>query len=157
MLLYGFEPRISENAMRPLTIDLPSLENALDRGEVDHYLDLETGSILSVAPDMPRPGAGDKHDVQPERYLHIEPLTNARSLAMRQDFLFSQHDPHAHKVLSHALAGRRPLRTFDYELEKFPDVRGAWLSFQEQQLHEYAVEWLQENGLEPAGAKRVAS
>lgn len=140
--------------MRPLTIDLQSLENALDGDEAaDCYLDLETGAILAVTPDAPIPGTADKYDVQQERYLHIEPLANARSLAMREDFLFGQDDPYAHKVLSHALAGRRPLRTFDYELEKFPAVREAWRAFQEEQLREYAMEWLQENGLEPAGSR----
>lgn len=139
--------------MRPLTIDLQRLENALDGSEaVDCYLDLETGAILTVGPEAPIPGSSDKYDVQPERYLHIEPLASAQSLAMREDFLFSQHDPHAHTVLSHALAGRKPLRTFDYELEKFPQVREAWRAYQEQQLREYAMEWLLVNGLEPAPA-----
>lgn len=137
--------------MRPLTTDMHRLEYALDhRDTSEHYLDLETGQILAVLPGQPTPGAEEKYDVQDDRYLHIEPLELAQHLAMREAFLFTQHDPHAHAVLASALGGRKPLRTFDFKLEDFPAVRQAWLRYQEVQLREYATTWLRENGLEPA-------
>lgn len=135
--------------MRPLTIDLLRIEQALDsREELEHYLDLETGAILAIAPGEPEPGTAEKYEVQPERYLLIEPLATAEVLAMREAFLFTQHDPHAHAALSQALAGRKPLRTFDYALETFPQARQAWLEYQAAQLRDYALEWLHDNGLE---------
>lgn len=137
--------------MRPLTLDLPRLEQALfsqDAGE--HYLDLETGSVLRVAPGAPAPGAEEKYDVQPDRYLAIEPLTLDDLLTMREAFLFGLRDPHAHTLLRHALSGRRPLRTFDYELEKLPQLQPAWQVYQARQARELALEWLQSNGLEGA-------
>ncbi|MGH8353542.1 MAG: UPF0158 family protein [Pseudomonas sp.] len=137
--------------MRPLTIDLLRIEQALDsREDLEHYLDLETGAILAIAPGEPAPGAAEKYQVQPDRYLLIEPLALAETLAMREAFLFTQHDPHAHAALSQALAGRKPLRTFGYALESFPQVRQAWLEYQAAQLRDYALEWLQANGLEAA-------
>ena len=60
--------------MRPLTLDLPHLEQALlsqDAGE--QYLDLATGSVLRVAPGAPAPGSEEKYDVQPDRYLAMMP------------------------------------------------------------------------------------
>jgi len=137
--------------MRPLTLDLPRLEQALlsqDAGA--HYLDLDTGSVLRVAPGVPAPGAEEKYDVQPDRYLAIEPLTLDELLAMRAAFLFGLHDPHAHTLLRHALSGRRPLRTFDYELEKLPQLQDSWQAFQARQARERALEWLDSNGLEAA-------
>lgn len=139
--------------MRPLTIDLHRLEYALDnRDTSEHYLDLETGEIRAVFPGEAAPGSEDKYDVQPNRYLLIEPLELSQLLAMREAFLFTQHHPLAHTVLADALAGRRPLRTFDYKLEDFPEVRQAWLDYQAVQLREYAITWLHEHDLEPARA-----
>jgi hypothetical protein len=137
--------------MRPLTLDLQRLEQALlnqDAGA--QYLDLETGRVLRVAPGAPMPGAEEKYDVQPDRYLAIEPLALDELLAMREAFLFGLHDPHAHTLLRHALSGRRPLRTFDYELEKLPQLQPAWQAYQARQARELALEWLQANGLEAA-------
>lgn len=138
--------------MRPLTIDLHRLEYALDaRDACEHYLDLESGDIRAVFPGEAPPGTDEKYDVQLDRYLHIEPLGLPQSIAMREAFLFTQHDPSAHAVLSTALRGRRPLRTFDFKLEDFSEARQAWLDYQAVQLREYAITWLHENGLEPSG------
>ncbi|UTW09578.1 UPF0158 family protein [Pseudomonas benzenivorans] len=135
--------------MHPLTLDLPRIEQALlSQAELEHYLDLTTGNVLTVIPGDPPPGADEKYDVQPDRYLAIEPLPQVQALALREAFLFGLHDPHAHTLLSHALAGRKPLRTFDYQLENLPRAREAWLAFQAQQVRELALEWLQDNGLE---------
>ena len=107
--------------MRPLTIDLHRLEYALDaRDACEHYLDLESGDIRAVFPGESLPGADEKYDVQLDRFLHIEPLGLPQSIAMREAFLFTQHDPNAHAVLSAALRGRKPLRTFDFKLEDLP-------------------------------------
>jgi len=142
---------ISEDAMHALTIDLPRIEQVLlSQAEIEHYLDLETGAILAVALDDPTPGADEKYDVLPDRYLFIEPLATGEALAMREAFLFSLDDPLAHTALSQALAGRKPLRTFDYELEKRPQVQQAWLAYQASRMHECALEWLEANGLELA-------
>jgi hypothetical protein len=135
--------------MRPLTLDLSRIEQTLLSQEgLEHYLDLATGAILTLAPGDPAPGAEEKYDVQPDRYLVIEPLAMDDLLGMREAFLFGLHDPHAHVLLSHALAGRKPLRTFDYELEKLPQLQRSWQTYQTQQARELALEWLQANGLE---------
>lgn len=138
--------------MRPMTIDLHRLEYALDaRDACTHYLDLESGDIRAVFPGEAPPSANEKYHVQPGRYLHIEPLDLQQSIAMREDFLLTQHNPNAYAVLNTALRGRKPLRTFDFKLEDFPAVRQAWLDYQTAQLREYAINWLHENGLEPSG------
>lgn len=137
--------------MRPLTIDLTRLAQALDsRDATEHYLDLDTGEVLAIAPGTPAPGREEKYQVQPGRYLPIEPLELSQALTMREAFLFTQQHPHAHAVLANALNTRRPLRTFDYELEQFPGLRAAWQTYQATQLRECAYAWLHDNGLEPS-------
>lgn len=137
--------------MRSLTIDLHRLEYALDSHDASvHYLDLATGAIHAVFPGEAAPGVDEKYDVQDGRYLHIEPLGLEQSIEMREAFLFTQHDPIAHAVLSDALRGRRPLRNFEFKLEDFPAVRSAWLEHQSAELREQALAWLRDNGLELA-------
>lgn len=137
--------------MRPVTLDLPRIEQLMlgqDSGE--HFLDLDTGALLSLAAGQPKPGSEEKYEVQPDRYLAIEPMSLEERLALRQAFLFGLHDDAAHSLLSQALAGRKPLRSFDYQLESLPKVRQAWLAYQEQRIREHALEWLQLQGLELA-------
>jgi hypothetical protein len=137
--------------MRPLTIDLQRLEQALlSQDEAEQYLDLENGTVLRIAHGAPAPGAEEKYLVQPDRYLAIDALGLDELLAMRDAFLFSLNDPHAHTLLSHALSGRRPLRTFDFELDKLPHLQRTWHAYQAQQAREQVLEWLQANGLEAA-------
>lgn len=135
--------------MHAMTLDLRRIEQALlSQDGLECYLDLTSGAVLKVLPGDPVPGADEKYDVQPDRYLPIEPLAQADLLAMREAFLFGLDEPHAHALLSLALAGRKPLRTFDYELEKLPQVQLAWLAYQAAQVRTLVLEWLQEHGLE---------
>lgn len=137
--------------MRPLTLDLDRLVQAMDSREpTAHFLDLDSGAVLAVAPGEPPPGAEEKYQVQDDRYLPIEPLGLAEAVAMREAFLFTQHNPHAHTVLAGALNDRRPLRSFDFELRAFPEVKAAWECYQAVQLREYALTWLHEHGIEDA-------
>ena len=141
--------------MRPLTLDLPRLEAALLGGDaVEHYLDLDSGAVFAQAPGEPAPGALEKYQVQPERYLPIEPLSNAQRLSMAEAFLFSLPDPFAHAALSQALTGRKALRTFLHTLEQWPALQQAWHEHQAAQVHERALEWLEDNGLEAAPGRR---
>lgn len=137
--------------MRPVTLDLARIEQLmLGQDTAEHFLDLHTGALLSLAPGQAKPGSEEKYEVQADRYLAIEPLTLEERLALRQAFLFGLHDAAAHGLLSQALAGRKPLRSFDYQLESLPQVRQAWLIYQEQRIREHALEWLQLQGLELA-------
>lgn len=135
--------------MHALKIDLDALGAAFDNaGSSISYLDLDSGDILVRLPDEPAPGESDKYNIEPERYLRIDPLTAAQQLALREAFLASVDDLSAHVVLSQALAGRKALRSFHYALEQFPPARVAWARYQARVLVEHALEWLQENGLE---------
>jgi hypothetical protein len=135
--------------MRPVTLDLPRIEQLmLGQDTAEHFLDLHTGALLSLAAGQAKPGSEEKYEVQPDRYLAIEPLCLEERLALRQAFLFGLHDAAAHSLLSQALAGRKPLRSFDYQLESLPQVHQAWLAYQQQRIREHALEWLQTQGLE---------
>ena len=138
----------SQPMMRSLKLELAPIEQAMLRqDDAEYFLDLETGGVLRMR-DKARPGAEEKYDVQPDRYLAIEPLPQDEHLAMRAAFLASVHDLNAHVALSQALAGRKPIRTFDFLLENLPQARQDWQVYQSQRIREHALEWLQINGLE---------
>lgn len=134
--------------MFAIAIDIDALTQALEEehGRA-HYLDLEDGALLRLPAGAAEPGSEEKYRVDPERYLHISPLPFEQKLQMREAFLQELEDHALHLVLSHALQGRRALRSFAYQLEQQPALQQAWTRFHRQRLHEYALEWLQENGL----------
>lgn len=137
--------------MHVLKIDLDALGAAFDNpGSSISYLDLDSGGLVVRLPDQPAPGETDKYNIEPERYLRIEPLTPAQQLALRELFLNGVGDPLAHAALSQALDGRKALRRFHYALEQFPEALASWLRYRAGALRDLALEWLQENGLEAA-------
>ncbi|WP_263147082.1 UPF0158 family protein [Pseudomonas sp. RIT-PI-AD] len=137
--------------MRTLTLDMNRLEALLDDpGQAEHYLDLDSGALLSLEADADDQQAAQALAEAPQRYCPLEGLGEADRLAMGEAFLYELDDPHAHPILAAALAGRRPLRTFDYELERLPRIRQAWRDYRRGALHEWALAWLEERGIEPA-------
>jgi hypothetical protein len=137
--------------MHILKIDLDALAAAFDNtGSNISYLDLDSGEIVLRHPDQPAPGESDKYNIEPERYLRIEPLTPTEQLEMRELFLAGVGDPPAHAALSQALAGRKALRSFHYALEQFPLAQASWQRYHAQTLRQICLEWLLENGLEAA-------
>ncbi len=143
--------------MRVLTIDMHRLERALnDPGPLEHYLDLHSGQLISLDADEPDAQILHQLEKDPGRYAGIPPLDTADRIDMREAFLFDLHDPHAHPLLAAALQSRRPLRTFGYELEQFPGARRAWPIYEKARLHELALNWLMELGLEPAADTAAA-
>lgn len=137
--------------MQVLKIDLAALSVALAaQGPGIYYLDLESGDVLLRMPDQPAPGESDKYNIEPQRYLRINALDAGHQLALREAFLASVADPFAHAALELALTGRKPLRSFSYALEQFPMAGADWAAYQARLLQEYALDWLQENGLDAA-------
>lgn len=137
--------------MRTLTLDTTALTALINgREALEPLLDLETGMFLSLPPDDRDSEVRQQVELHPERYAAIPCLDISARVALREAFLFTLDDPGAHPLLSAALAGRKPLRAFDYELDCFPHLRERWHAFESGKLREYALNWLYELGLEPA-------
>jgi len=137
--------------MRTLTLDLDALITLINGCEpLEPVLDLETGVALSLPADDQDSEARQQVELHPERYAAIPCLDTAERVALREAFLFTLDDLGAHPLLSAALAGRKPLRAFDYEIDFFPQLRERWHRFETDKLREYVLNWLYELGLEPA-------
>lgn len=137
--------------MRTFTLDLDALVQLINgREQQEHWLDLESGSVLSLSPEDQHSEQRQQIELDPERYSQVPNLDVPQRVAMRESFLFTLNDVYAHTLLSAALTGRKPLRAFDYEIEAFPAIREQWQSYEIKQLREYALNWLYELGIEPA-------
>ncbi|SDI10693.1 Uncharacterised protein family (UPF0158) [Pseudomonas flavescens] len=140
--------------MRTLTLDLDTLTQLINgRETLEHWLDLEAGSVLSLSREDQDSEERQQLQLNPERYAAVPNLDVAQRVAMRESFLFTLDDLNAHPLLSAALTGRKPLRAFDYEIDYFPVLRQQWQDYEQKQLREYALNWLFELGLEPAPDK----
>lgn len=140
--------------MRTLTLDLDTLTQLINgRETLEHWLDLEAGTVLSLSPDDEGSDEHQQVQLSPERYAAVPNLDVVQRVAMRESFLFTLNDLNAHPLLSAALTGRKPLRSFDYEIDYFPVLRQQWHDYEQKQLREYALNWLFELGLEPAPDK----
>lgn len=143
--------------MLALTIDIDALARALDDERPrSHYLDLQDGTLLTLPPDAVEPGTDEKYGVDSERYLRIRPLCLEQKLEMREAFVRSLGDHELHLLLSQALQGRRPLRSFAYQIEQQPALNQAWQQFHSGSLQEHALEWLQMHELHPRRAQPSA-
>jgi len=134
--------------MRPLTIDLDGLAQALSSRNPACYLDLLSGRLLPFDGD---PELGRELESEPERYLAIEPLESRDGYQLMEEFLASVRHPHAYHQLSHALAGRKPVRAFRHVLAEYPELERAWAEFEAARLRELAIAWLADNDLHPLG------
>lgn len=140
--------------MRTFTLDLDALIQLINgREQQEHWLDLESGSVLTLSPEDQHSEQRQQIELDPDRYSQVPNLDIAQRIAMRESFLFTLDDLHAHPLLSAALTGRKPLRAFDYEIEAFAAIREQWQAYELKQLREYALNWLYELGLEPAPDK----
>lgn len=140
--------------MRTFTLDLDALTQLINgREQQENWLDLESGSVLTLSPDDQYSDERQQVELDPDRYTQIPNLDVPQRVAMRESFLFTLDDLHAHPLLSAALTSRKPLRSFDYEIEAFPAIHEQWQVYELKQLREYALNWLYELGLEPAPDK----
>lgn len=137
--------------MRTLSLDLDVLTTLINsRESLEAVLDLDTGSVTVLPPGEQDSEMRQQVELEPERYAAIPCLDTEERVALREAFLFTLDDGAAHPLLSAALAGRKPLRTFDYELDHFPHLQERWHTFEAAKLREFALNWLYEQGLEPA-------
>jgi hypothetical protein len=143
--------------MQALTIDLDRLAEAFDaKDRSDRILDLETGEIHIVRMEGLSFEEHEAFESRPDRYVPVPRLNLDDHVALREAFLHELREPHAHPLLALALTGRKPLKTFDYELEQFPQAEIAWSRFKSAKLREDVLAWLYEQGLE-SGAERRPS
>jgi hypothetical protein len=145
-------PPRSEVPMPKLQIEAPEFLYALSSGDqqITHYLDVQTGAVVSVFGDM-----DDEEDEltpsvedEAERYRYIDPVGSHESFRWMERFAHSIEDTQVRERLLDALDRPRPFRRFKDALMSFPEVREAWFRYEEAQLRDYAEGWLMSEEIE---------
>lgn len=143
--------------MRPMTIDIDELAFALDTPGIDHYLDLYSGKVLLISAEAPDPELDALLENEPERLLLIDPLSTTQSLGLMQDFLREVEEPHAYATLANALQSRKPFKAFKHSLTEYPELLQDWYRYQNERLREWALDWLEDNDIQPAARQSPTS
>lgn len=143
-------------AARVLTIDLEELTWALNSrdplGESSHWLNIESGTILSVI----GPDADDEADEDPrdDDHLFIEPVESSKAFRVMEDFVNQCGDDRLARALGQALRQRQPFRHFKDVLAGRPAQREAWFAFESQAMESIARQWCEDHGISSRWAAR---
>ncbi len=157
MSMDGTLPGRRDDAVRMLTIDLEELIWALNSrdplGESTHWLNLESGSILSlIGSDTDNETDADPRD--DDRWLLIEPIESPEAFRVMEDFVERCDDDHLARALGQALQQRKPFRRFKDVLAAHPAQREAWFAFERQAMEAIARQWCEAHGISPRWAAR---
>jgi hypothetical protein len=153
MSLDDAPPGCGGDAARVLTIDLEELIWALNSrdplGESSHWLNIESGTILSViGPDA------DEDPRDDDDWLFIEPIESSEAFRVLEDFVDQCGDERLARALGQALQQRKPFRRFKDVLTAHPAQREAWFAFERQAMEAIARRWCEDHGVLPQWAAR---
>jgi len=137
--------------MARASIDTEMIMVALDdHAETEYFLDLETGEVERISSD---PTEGDEEIIEqiennPERYRRIDPIDSSQAFQVMEDYVSSLPESEAKRTLSQALSRPHPFRTFKDALLSLPDFREKWFRYHDEVYKEFAISWLEEEGVE---------
>jgi hypothetical protein len=164
---------LKDHFVRSLPINLDELAEAIDlidSLELHHFLDTQTGEIVSVSdefydedadPDEESEEDADLPDWQePKRELartimkddagrfqDIPAVDRHESYRLMEEFIGTVQQDRPRDVLSRAIDGKGAFRRFKDALLDFPVLREQWFDFHAKRKREWAEEWLESIGL----------
>ncbi|KAB2902357.1 MAG: hypothetical protein F9K27_17030 [Anaerolineae bacterium] len=162
---------------RKLAINMQELTFAFDHSEdTKFYLDLETGTAVSVSEDtlftLENLPADDDDDLETAlqqqdewqqddlreamqiqegmgtRYLEIPSMDSHEGYEDMVDFIATLEDNHLAELLSVAIRGQGAFRRFKDVLYDYPEARERWFHFKDEQMQRRVLRWLDRQGIE---------
>ncbi|HXI11256.1 MAG TPA: UPF0158 family protein [Thermoanaerobaculia bacterium] len=130
--------RVKENAA--VEADLDGLQVAFldDSGQIEHYLDRESGEVIEFLPNdpSPRPLSSDR------RYARVPGRTEATENDDRRQFLDTIEDAELKKRLVGATASADAAGNFRSVLGTNRAAERAWYNFKNERAYTVIQEWL---------------
>ena len=144
--------------MTPITIDAEDLVMAFENHDayVRHFLDRESGNVFFIHEDYSDEEDRERLEIEPDRYVLIEPLRSSASYQIMQDFADTLPRGTVQAELTLALEEHRPFRRFKDTLSKYPSARDDWFRFHERAVLTIARVWLAAHQVD-AVAKRMTA
>lgn len=138
--------------MKELQIDLAELTFAWEDPTSDstYYLDLDTGSIIMVRPDLDDVSEiRSDIEMEPERYLFVpKPKDNQLELDL-SDFACRLSDPKQRSLIEMAMESPNKYAALRSVLQKFPGEWERWEEWKKQSGRQRALRWLEAQEIKP--------
>jgi hypothetical protein len=83
------------------------------------------------------------------RFLAIPTESSREGYREMEDFIATVSDPRLQERLGGAISGQGAFRNFKNMLLNYPAERQRWFQFKRDRLHQYILDWLDEQGIEP--------
>lgn len=135
-----------------LDLDLAGLAFAFEDPSSDShfYLDLDTGSIILIRPDLDDVAElREQVETEEQRYLYI-PKAAANQVELDlMDFLHRISDPKIMELLPVVMEARDKFSACQALLSKFPGQLESWKEWRKQAARQRALRWLEAQGIEP--------
>jgi uncharacterized protein UPF0158 len=141
---------------KKLKIDFGELQLALEISgaslgiEMRHYLDTETGDIITVCEEWE-----DYEELSERidgaaggRYLHIEQPDSHESFRTMEDFAVSLPESQTKSRLLDALSRNKPFRRFKDIVHRDLALRDQWFQFRDDAMAQDVRDWLDAEGIE---------
>lgn len=132
--------------MKELQIDMAQLAYAWEDPSSDshYYLDLDTGSIVLVRPDLEDAGElREEIELESERYVFIpKPKENQIDLDL-SDFVFTIKDSKLKVLIELAMEAPNKFAAIRSILEKVPDEWQRWQDWKRESGRQRALRWLE--------------
>jgi hypothetical protein len=145
-----------EQSRRKVRVDLPELRFAMEDATYEHqyFLDTETGETILVSEMFDDEEAqrqlAEIDEAEPGRFLRVPSADSRKGYDDMRDFIDTFSDEHLKVLLDVAIQGRGAFRRFKDVLARHPAEQERWFDFQAARVYARALEWLTEEGCEPA-------
>jgi hypothetical protein len=126
----------------------------------EQHADPETGDIDWPAamqhldlPEWRKENLMEVDEVQAgygKRYIKVPEKEPYQDYNQMGDFIATVSDPDLQERLEWAIRGKGAFRRFKDVIADHPKERERWFSFQEDELRQRIMEWLDQEGIEPA-------
>jgi hypothetical protein len=136
---------------KKITVNLSEICAAMEdnSGEVNYFLDLHTGEVLSVSDYVDdQEEIVKKIEEEPDRYKGIPTISSSEAFQIMEDFIETVQDDEIRDALYDAIDGRKPFYHFKETISDYPEEELRWYDFKENVIRNWAREWLRENGVE---------
>jgi hypothetical protein len=138
--------------MTELDLDFDDLAFAWEDPSSDsnYYLDLDTGSIIMVRPDLEDVGSLRREiELEPDRYVFI-PKPNANQLDLDlKDFAFRITDSNLKSMVELAMESPNKFAALRSVLQKVPGEWEKWEAWRKETARQRALRWLEAHDIKP--------
>ncbi len=134
-----------------VSIDWTSLEAAFENHSPDarSYLDRTSGEVITVVGTDEADPLVARVNTNPDNYVRVEPIPSREQYRMMERFIATVHHPELRDRLQDSIVGKGAFRRFKDVVTQYVEERKRWFTFRDVLAHQYIMDWLKTNRVEP--------